>query len=41
MKAILINYQYTPDWIKDYDFDYVIYDRSDSDVWLKEFPKEN
>ena len=39
MKAILINYRYTPDWLKSYDFDYIIYDRSEEDEWLKDFPK--
>ena len=39
MKAILINYNYTPEWVKSYDFDYIIYDRSDSNDWLKNFPK--
>lgn len=40
MKACLINYNYTPTWLKDYDFDYHIADRSDSREWLKDFPQE-
>ena len=40
MKAILVNYNYTPDWLNDYDFDYLIYDRSDIYEWLKDFPKK-
>lgn len=32
MKAVLVNYNYSPDWIKDYDFDYLIYDRSDDGI---------
>lgn len=39
MKAILINYNYTPNWLKTSGLDYVLYDRSDSDEWLKDFPK--
>jgi hypothetical protein len=36
MKKILVNYNFTPekDWIGD---DYLIYDRSDSKEWLKDF----
>lgn len=40
MKAVLINYNYTPDWIKDYDLDYIIADRSDSKEFLKGFPQD-
>lgn len=40
MKVIFSNYNFTPDWIKDYDFDYFIYDRSDSKEYLKNFPQE-
>lgn len=40
MKAILINYNFTPDWIRDFTDDYLIYDRSDTDEYLKDFPKE-
>ncbi len=35
MLHILVNYQFTPDWVKDKD--YLIYDRSDSKDWLKDF----
>lgn len=37
MKAVLVNYNYTPDWLKQSDLDYVIYDRSDSKEYLKDF----
>lgn len=37
MKACLINYNFTPDWLKDSGLDYVIYDRSDSKEYLKDF----
>ena len=39
MKKILVNYNFTPekDWL---GTDYIIYDRSDSDKWLKDFPQE-
>ena len=40
MKAIFSNYNFTPNWIKDYDFDYLIYDRSDSKDFLKDFPQD-
>jgi len=40
MKAILVNYNYTPEWLKDSDLDYLIYDRSDGDNYLKDFPQE-
>lgn len=40
MKAVLINYQFTPNWLKDYDFDYWLFDRSDSKDYLKDFPQE-
>ncbi len=39
MKAILVNYNFIPDWIKLFTDDYIIYDRSDNDKWLKDFPK--
>ncbi len=35
MVYILVNYNFTPDWVKDKD--YLIYDRSDSKDWLKDF----
>ncbi len=39
MKKILVNYNFTPekDWLGD---DYLIYDRSDSKEWLKDFPQD-
>ena len=40
MKYVLVNYNFTPDWIHKYTDDYLIFDRSDSDVWLKDFPKD-
>lgn len=40
MKAIFSNYNFTPDWIKDYYDDYLIYDRSDSKNYLKDFPQD-
>ena len=40
MKAIFINYNFTPDWIKEYNFDYFIYDRSDDREYLKGFPQD-
>ncbi len=32
MQAIFSNYNFTPDWLKDYDFEAVIYDRSDDGI---------
>lgn len=40
MKAVLINYNFTPTWLKDSGLDYVLYDRSDSKKWLKDIPKD-
>lgn len=40
MKAILINYNFRPSWLLESGLDYIIYDRSDSDTYLVEFPKE-
>lgn len=40
MKAILVNYNHTPTWLKGYDLDYIIADRSDSKEFLKDFPQE-
>lgn len=38
MIAILINYNFTPDWLRDYpNMDYIIYDRSDTKEYLKDF----
>lgn len=40
MKAILVNYNYTPTWLLTSGLDYYIYDRSDSREYLKDFPQE-
>jgi len=41
MKWVLVNYNYTPKWLGDYEpSNFVIYDRSDNYEWLKAFPKE-
>lgn len=40
MPAVLVNYNTTPTWLFDYDYDYLIYDRSDSKEYLKDFPQE-
>lgn len=40
MKAILVNYNFTPIWLLDSGLDYVIYDRSDSKDYLKDFPQD-
>jgi hypothetical protein len=40
MKAIFINHNFTPDWIHEYNFDYLIYDRSDSKKYLRDFPQD-
>lgn len=40
MKTILINYNFTPDWIHEYTDDYLIYDRSNSGKYLKRFPQD-
>lgn len=41
MKAILINYQFTPTWLLDYpELDYFIIDQSEDKEWLKDFPQE-
>lgn len=32
MKACLINYNFSPDWLKDYDLETIIYDRSDDGI---------
>lgn len=37
MKYILTNYKYTPEWLKDYTDDYLIYDQSEDKNWLKDF----
>lgn len=40
MKNIFVNYNYIPEWIKTYSDDYLIYDRSSSGKYLKDFPKD-
>lgn len=40
MKVIFSNYNFTPNWIKEYNFDYHIFDRSDSKEFLKDFPQD-
>lgn len=40
MRYILINYNFTPDWIDDYTDDYLIYDRSESPSWLEGYPED-
>lgn len=40
MKAVLINYNFRPTWLLESDLDYVLFDRSDSDHYLADFPKE-
>lgn len=40
MKYLLVNYNFTPSWLLESDLDYLIYDRSEEDTWLAEFPKE-
>lgn len=37
MKAVLVNYNFTPSWLLESNLDYVIYDRSDSKDYLKDF----
>lgn len=39
MKALLINHNFTPDWLKTSGLDYVICDRSISKEYLKDFPQ--
>jgi len=38
MNAFLVNYNYTPNWLREYDIDYILTDRSDGE-YLKDFPK--
>lgn len=40
MMACLVNYNYTPDWLRETELDFRIYDRSDSKEWLKDFPQK-
>lgn len=37
MKFVLVNYEFTPTWLFEYTDDYLIYDRSKDDTWLKDF----
>ena len=38
MKYVLVNYNFTPNWVK--DLDYLIYDRSDDYTYLKGFDQD-
>ena len=38
--AVLVNYNFTPSWLLESGLDYFIYDRSDSQEYLKDFPQE-
>lgn len=40
MKAILVNYNYRPEWLLTSGLDWLIYDRSDSKEYLEGFPQE-
>lgn len=40
MKAILVNYNFTPTWLLESGLDYLLLDRSDSEEYLKDFPPE-
>lgn len=40
MKAVLVNYNFTPTWLLTSGLDYLIYDRSDSKDFLKDFPQD-
>lgn len=40
MKAILVNYNFTPTWLLESGLDYHLIDRSDSKDYLKDFPQE-
>ena len=40
MKAVLINYNFTPTWLLTSSLDYLIYDRSDNKDYLKDFPQD-
>lgn len=40
MKAILVNYNFTAEWLKTSDLDYYIYDRSEDKSYLQDFPQE-
>lgn len=40
MKAILVNFNFTPTWLLTSGLDYLVYDRSDSQDFLKDFPQD-
>lgn len=40
MFSILVNYNFRPDWLLTSGLDYLIYDRSDSKDFLKDFPQD-
>lgn len=40
MKAVLVNYEFTPTWLLASDLDYHIFDRSSSREYLKDFPQD-
>lgn len=40
MKALLVNYNFTPTWLLTSGLDYLIHDRSDSREYLKDFPQD-
>lgn len=41
LPTILVNYNFSPTWLFDYpEIDYLLYDRSDSKEYLKDFPQE-
>ena len=40
LPAILVNYNFTPTWLLESDLDWLLYDRSDSKDYLKDFPQE-
>lgn len=40
MKTVLTNYNYSPEWVRDFTDEYIIYDRSDSKEYLKDFPQD-
>jgi hypothetical protein len=41
MQALLINHNFTPDWLKDSGLDYFIIDQSEDKKWLEDFPQEH
>ena len=40
MKVFATNFNFTPTWLLEGDYDFTIYDRSDSRDYLKDFPQE-